>query len=82
MVLSLHPNTMDNLNKRGLKMPKNIIVSPPFNFTDYVSLMKNSDLVFSDSGTLAEESALMNLKAINLREEQERHEAMDEVQLF
>ena len=40
--------------------------------------MKNSDLVFSDSGTLAEESALMNLKAINLREEQERHEAMDE----
>ena len=78
VVLSLHPNTMDNLNKRGLKMPKNIIVSPPFNFTDYVSLMKNSDLVFSDSGTLAEESALMNLKAINLREEQERHEAMDE----
>ena len=59
-------------------MPKNIIISPPFKFTDYVFLMKNADLVFSDSGTLAEESSLLNLKAINLREEQERHEAMDE----
>ena len=50
----------------------------PFSYTDYCNLQINSKLIFSDSGSLTEETSIMNLKSINIRDSQERHEGFEE----
>ena len=49
----------------------------PFSYTDYCNL-QISKLIFSDSGSLTEETSIMNLKSINIRDSQERHEGFEE----
>ena len=50
----------------------------PFSYTDYCKLQLESKIVFSDSGSLTEETSIMKLKSINIRDSQERHEGFEE----
>lgn len=77
IVLSLHPRTKKKLNELDIKLPKNVIISDPFGYLDYVKLMIDSFVVISDSGSINEEASILNIRAINLRETHERPEAME-----
>jgi len=79
VVVSTHPRTRDRLNRFGLAedADSKITLSPPFGFLDYVKLQKNAFCVLSDSGTIAEESAILGFPAIMVRRSMERPEALD-----
>jgi len=78
VIVSLHPRTKNRIKKLNRKFGKKIIFSKPLCFSDYIYLQKNSFCVISDSGTISEESSILNFPAINFRESHERPEAMEE----
>jgi UDP-N-acetylglucosamine 2-epimerase (non-hydrolysing) len=75
IIISTHPRLEKKI--KNLFKNKNIIMSKPFCFSDYIFLQMNSCVNLSDSGTLMEESALINSKSILLREKHERPEGID-----
>ena len=75
ILISCHPRLKNRLKKFNIK--KNIIVSKPLAFSDYLNLQINSKLVISDSGTISEETSILKFKSVNIRETHERHEAME-----
>ena len=77
IIVSTHPRTIKRLKKINLKRFDKIIFAKPFSYTDYCSLQVNSKIVFSDSGSITEEANIMNFKAINLRNTNERQEGMN-----
>lgn len=78
IIYSTHPRSLDRITKRGFKLHPLIQVLKPFGFFDYNKLQQNSFCVLSDSGTLAEESALLGFTGISLRTSTERPEVLDE----
>lgn len=83
IIFSTHPRTKNRLNKiLDVKSFTNILFLKPFNFSDYISLQKNSYCVISDSGTIAEESAILNFPAVTIRPTHERPEVYDSGSLF
>lgn len=77
IIFSAHPRTYEKLkNNKKLLDLKKIKILNPLSYSDYLNLQLNSKLVFSDSGTINEEADLLKFKAINIRENHERHEAM------
>jgi len=80
IIISTHPRTRKKLNKfiKINKNNKNILFLKPLSFSDYNNLQINSALVLSDSGTINEETSILKFLSINLRENTERHEAMEE----
>jgi UDP-N-acetylglucosamine 2-epimerase (non-hydrolysing) len=74
---SCHPRSKKNIQKRGFKFHKNVILNEPLGFIDYNKLQKNAFCVVSDSGTLPEESAYFRFPAVSIRTSTERPEAMD-----
>lgn len=77
VIFSAHPRTMKRIKKENTNFNDLIRIVKPFGFIDYNQLQKNAFCVLSDSGTISEETAILNLKSINIREAQERPEAME-----
>lgn len=78
VIVSTHPRTRKRLNELSdLKISPLVQFLKPFGFLDYINLQMNSFCTLSDSGTISEESAILNFPAISLRQSMERPEAQD-----
>lgn len=83
IIVSTHPRTKSKIQKLNYKFnEKKIIFHKPFGFLDYNNLQINAKAVISDSGTITEESSILKLKSLNLRNSHERPEGMEEGTLF
>jgi UDP-N-acetylglucosamine 2-epimerase (non-hydrolysing) len=83
VIISTHPRTRKRLKEINYKTKNSLIrFSKPYGFHDYNNLQMNSFCVISDSGTISEESSILNLRAITIRQAHERPEAMDEATLI
>ena len=78
IIFPIHPRTKKTYNKSDLKLDKLVKFIDPLGFNDYNKLQIESFVVLSDSGTIFEESSILNFRALNIRESHERPEAIEE----